>query len=70
MIRADTAGSPVHYYDMCAYCNLDTGGNHEGSCPLASPRIVGIPFGESYSNLTKRAKAEIGNHPEWRVKCL
>jgi len=30
----DTAGNFTIIYDECACCELDTGGNHQLSCPL------------------------------------
>jgi hypothetical protein len=32
-MQYDTAGNPMISYDQCAYCNLDTGGNHAINCP-------------------------------------
>jgi len=29
----DTAGNLIIFYDMCAYCLMDTGGRHELHCP-------------------------------------
>ena len=34
MIQCDTAGQPIIFYDMCAHCNMTTGGQHESHCPL------------------------------------
>ena len=32
-MQYDTAGNPIIFYDICAYCDLDTGGNHQHWCP-------------------------------------
>lgn len=38
MMQYDTAGNPILFYDMCAFCTLDTGGNHQAGCPCYQPR--------------------------------
>ena len=32
-MQYNTAGQPMEFYDMCAFCELDTGGNHQVWCP-------------------------------------
>ena len=32
-MQYDTAGNPIIFYDMCGYCNMTTGGEHEPHCP-------------------------------------
>jgi len=36
-MQYDTAGQPMEYYDMCAFCELDTGGRHQVLCPCYQP---------------------------------
>ena len=36
-MQYDTAGNPIIFYDQCAFCELDTGGNHKSWCPLYQP---------------------------------
>ena len=36
-MQYDTAGNPIIFYDMCAYCDMDTGGNHQQGCPCQQP---------------------------------
>ena len=31
----DSAGNLIKWGDMCPYCSMDTGGNHELGCPNA-----------------------------------
>ena len=32
-MQYDTAGKPMTFYDMCAFCNMGTGGSHQQACP-------------------------------------
>ena len=70
MGNINTAGEPIYHYDMCAHCSLDTAGQHEPDCPLARPLIIGVPFGERYSDFIKRRMKEIDDHPEWGIEYL
>ena len=36
-MQYNTAGNPIIFYDMCGYCDLDTGGNHRHWCPCYQP---------------------------------
>lgn len=33
----DTAGQYHPFFDMCGYCEMDTGGQHQPNCPLFQP---------------------------------
>ena len=35
MYFATTDGKEVHKFDMCSYCNLNTGGEHQADCLMA-----------------------------------
>lgn len=61
-----TVGNPIIVYDMCAYCHLDTGGNHQHWCPCYQPPISK----ETYAEFGARLKVEIERHPEWNAKLL
>ena len=63
-MNIDTAGNPVYHYDMCAYCSLNTAGQHEPDCPLARPLIIGVPFGESTQEPLFRPYIERDEHGE------
>lgn len=39
-----TGGTTCSRPDMCAYCHLDTAGNHEFNCP---GRVYVCPFGSA-----------------------
>jgi len=32
-MQYDTVGNPIIFHDQCAFCRLDTGGQHELWCP-------------------------------------
>ena len=66
-MKLNTAGNPIYDYDMCALCNLDTGGQHEYNCPLARTRVE---FSEPYSDFVKWKQKEIDDHPEWSIEYL
>ena len=51
-MQYDTAGNPMVFYDMCACCDLDTGGNHQHWCPCYQPPIQK----ESYAEFQKRGR--------------
>jgi len=40
-MQYDTAGNLIIFYDMCAYCHMGTGGQHESHCPLAQSPLAG-----------------------------
>ena len=63
-MQYNTGGNPIIYYDSCACCNLDTGGNHASDCPCrVKPK-------ESYPEFVQRKQEEIDAHPEWGIKYL
>lgn len=68
-MKIDTGGNPIIYYDMCAYCNLNTGGQHEPDCPLAIPLMIGVPFGErlpkAAQSITVKQPSEGWNGDNW-----
>ena len=35
-MRTNTDGSMYVHVDMCAYCQLDSGGNHQAHCPITT----------------------------------
>ena len=37
-MQYDTAGNPMIFYDMCGYCQMTTGGQHQPNCPLFQPQ--------------------------------
>ena len=39
-MQYDTAGNPIIFYDQCACCNIDTGGNHQHWCPCNPESII------------------------------
>lgn len=39
-MQYDTAGNPIIFYDMCAFCKLDTGGNHQSWCPCYPHKVI------------------------------
>lgn len=43
-MQYDTAGNPIIFYDMCGYCEMDTGGNHHPDCPCARLTFTNIPY--------------------------
>lgn len=67
-MNINTAGESVYHYDMCAYCSLDTAGQHEPDCPLMQALVTGLPVGESYIDFVKRKQKEIDEHPEWGIE--
>ena len=60
-MQYDTAGNPIIFYDMCGYCNMTTGGQHEPHCPCFEP----LQRRETYAEFGERLKREIEEHPEW-----
>ena len=70
MGNIDTVGNITFHYGMCAYCNLDTAGQHEPDCLLAKPQIVFVPFGERYPDFVKRQKKLIDDRPERGIEYL
>ena len=32
-MQHDTVGNPIIFYDACAFCEIDTSGNHQLNCP-------------------------------------
>ena len=65
-MQYDTGGNLIIFYDMCACCDLDTGGNHQHWCPCYQSSIQK----ETYAQFGVRLKVEIDNHPEWGWKLL
>jgi len=39
-MQYNTAGEPIIFYDMCAYCSMGTGGQHQLNCPLLNEMVV------------------------------
>lgn len=50
-----TDGTTIDIPDMCAYCNMDTGGNHEPHCPFFDDELWKI----------KTEQAELKVKIEW-----
>ena len=80
-MNIDSIGNPIYHYDMCAYCSLDTAGQHEPDCPLYQERqsiTVKMPpegwngdnRGFSYPDWVKEQHALIDAHPEWGIEYL
>lgn len=64
MMQYDTAGNPIIFYDMCAFCDIDTGGNHQSWCPCYQAPIIPKT---SYSIFVERAKEAIKKYPELEI---
>ena len=54
----DSNREEVRQPDMCAHCNIDTGGEHQGNCPLGRrlQRKEGIEIPDKLTNLLHRCE--------------
>ena len=59
-MQYDTVGNPMLFYDMCACCDMDTGGRHQCWCPCYQP--IGEPtlVSEMKSNIFFKQLVEEG----------
>lgn len=59
-MQYDTAGNPRIFYDMCGYCDMDTGGNHRSWCPCYKPLNEPILASEMQVNMHFQQLVEQG----------
>lgn len=45
MIETTPYGVDIKHADMCGYCHMTTGGEHEWGCPLHPQAVVWTPEG-------------------------
>ena len=63
MYFGTTDGKEVHKPDICSYCNLDTGGQHQQNCPM----VQGYKFlGTENAKLAEDLfPVDIDDWPSW-----
>ena len=42
-MQYNTAGQPMGFFDQCAHCGTDTGGQHQPGCAFHE-RMAALPF--------------------------